>query len=214
MKYEELPQSRKDKLIEEHRHNEVECDWWECAFEDFVRLCEMIGVSVAIRSRATSGMKFRYYDISFDLGRGSKVAFVSSYRHEPKGYAAVKENYPEFLSELDDMLVLQATRRLNGLEYISGRSTMSGQENQMSEIAEDYFDFYDPASVAQFRHAEKVFDEFIGSLGQWLYKNLEAEYEYMTSDECIEERLIENDKDYEDEDEEYALDGDIISPLT
>jgi hypothetical protein len=187
----------KDQLIDKHRYWNVEhIDWWDCTYDDFKVSMTAIGICVD-----------RMYFSGF-CSQGDGACF--------EGHV---EDWGLFLQSLgytDEVLIQHA------MEHFSFSVVQSGHyyhENctrftadlctPHSAADEDFADRYGPypwdiddirtkAWVALLNQYDstKLEDEFEEAfkdhMGE-LYKNLEAQHDYLTSDEVVWESLEAND---------------------
>lgn len=188
-----LSEKAQQRAIDDARYSEVDSgyDWWDNVFEDAVRMAALLGIEIDQRNgehHSYAGPKI-YFSGFCDQGDGA--CFQGTYRPKPDAFAAVK-------AECNDETLISLAERLTTLNvestlhhevklcYVTvstyGRYSHS---NTMSATYE-----YD-ADVAETDSAFE--DDLLACLREfadWIYNQLEAEFDYLTSDEVVRERLI------------------------
>jgi len=188
-----LSEKAQQRAIDDARYSEVDSgyDWWDNVFEDAVRMAALLGIEIDQRNgehHSYAGPKI-YFSGFCDQGDGA--CFQGTYRPKPDAFAAVK-------AECNDETLISLAERLTTLNvestlhhevklcYVTvstyGRYSHS---NTMSATYE-----YD-ADVAETDSAFE--DDLLACLREfadWIYNQLEAEFDYLTSDEVVKERLI------------------------
>lgn len=163
-----------EQLVEKHRHWNVDgVDWWDAVYEDAKHMGALMGIEVL--------------DIEFSgfWHQGDGCSFYGMYRYAPDAVSAIKSEAPEDkeLHALAERLtLLQVESRLLGEETFSCRIGQTGRYWTM------YIDFSWDLEVDLEDEFLKVFKDF----ASWIYKSLENEYEYLTSDEQVIEALLIN----------------------
>jgi hypothetical protein len=206
-KFSELSNSAKETARDVHRYDDIQDDWWDYIYEDAVRMGGMLGIEISKTWHAPNNPSRKGYetiDISFSgFGcQGDGASFEGNYRYAPEVIANVvsETTDEELLRIAQELTLLQLTRRLQGLESFSATIRTSGnyshsgtmnievnsedEDNEHINVSEDLGD-----NVTQ----------LMRDFADWIYKHLEAEHDYLTSDEYVDERLNEGD-DLFDED--------------
>ena len=192
----------KDNLIEQHRYINVQIDWWPTIYDDFARVCDILGVDL-FGDPAFSGFS----------SQGDGASFIGVYRAYGVNYkGALHENYSETAPEkireyapkdeelhriADELCVLSRIYypvfarigRLSSQYYHSG--SMDITTEPMHGDPDDWAD-----------EVQSVVDEtmtlLMRALADWLYAQLEKEYDYLTSDEAVWEAIQANELDKEE----------------
>ena len=190
----------RDKLIEQHRYINVEDTWWDSIYDDFRRICDIFGVDLDKNEPQFSGF----------ASQGDGASFTGTYRaYVKRGYAdnppilfyetaptKIREHAPEDeeLHRIADELCMLS--RVYFLLHINiarfGRS---------SYVHEQTMDCYvapmdgDPDDWAEEVHAHVQAEGalLMRDLARWLYRTLEDEYFYLTSDEAVWDTIEANE---------------------
>ena len=188
--FNELSEDAQQDAIDDNREWNVDHDWWEHVYYDFNNICEILGVEIDTRP------KLRIYFEGF-YHQGSGSAFEGDYIYKPGAHKAIRKYAPtnnELHRIADELLTLQKANfyRLTASISQSGRYYSLSVDTQMTDHINGGSD-YAPADI------DESLGEIMRDLNSYLYDCLEREYEYLTSDDAIKERLIDNEIEfYED----------------
>jgi hypothetical protein len=194
----ELSETAKDKARDAVRYDDVQDDWWDCIYEDAVRMGALLGISISSTRRITSkGRTYDETDIYFSgfSSQGDGACFEGSYRYVYGAYAAIKAetNDRELMRIAQELAIIQITRRLQALGDFkasvssSGRYSHPGAIGVTLELDDDSTEGLEPDLIGLENDVTQLMCDF----ANWIYKNLEAEHDYLTSDEHVDERLAE-----------------------
>jgi len=184
-----------DDFIEEHRNINVGHDWWDSTYDHFSHICEIMGIDLDNNEPSFSGFWSQGDGASW-TGTYSAIAkdMAPTYDIAP---AKVREHAPEDeeLHRIADELCLLAriyhptyvkvyrrgnyvhsyTMHVDEWEYIDEEIDMDDVDDAIAELIEETL-------LTQFR-----------ALADWLYCDLEKEYDYLKSDEAVIDTLEANE---------------------
>lgn len=197
MTFDQLSDRAKEKARENERRHMLDYDWWDCVYEDAVRIGSLMGIEIDERTRP--GRKEPELSIYFSGfgSQGDGASFEGTYTPKPDAIKAIQNetNDEELLRIATELTVLQVVAKLSGHDLGDARIKTQGRYNHSGGMYVEVHDDLD----------EYVYEEPLANLmrafADWIYRSLERESEYLTSDECIDERLC---------DETFDEDGDII----
>lgn len=190
---EELDERGKERARDWYRQASAHDDWHEFVFEDFERVCAILGVELATRPVRLFGggtrQKPRIWFSGFS-SQGDGASFEGVYRHKKGAARNIRAYAPrdERLAAIADQLQRIQRKNLNALE---ARVTHRGRyyhEYCMAISVERASDTCQPPTP----DAEDIITEALRDLARWLYCQLEREYDYQTSDEVVDEGIIAN----------------------
>lgn len=175
MRYQDLSPEQKAKFRDANRDRNVDdVDWWNGVYEDFIGFAELLGITTSIQHVAFSGF----------WSQGDGACFTGSWSPRLDASTEIRKHAPEDieLHRIADALVALGMKHkmLNQQvsASISRRAGIYMHSNMMDvELEVDGWP-EDTAHVQTFR-----------DLADWLYKSLEQEYTYLTSDESLNEAL-------------------------
>jgi hypothetical protein len=205
--FDELDESAKDKARDKVRYDNVNDEWWDFVYEDAVRMGALIGINISKTDHHRKGRKsHQSIDISFSgfCSQGDGASFEGDYWFVPDALLKVQAETSdeELLRIAQELLLLQLGRRMRGLEPFSATITTSGRYSHSGTMSVTV-EADDDQDVVKMNDEglEDDVTQLMRDFADWIYKNLEAEHDYLTSDECIDERLAE---------EKFDADGDMI----
>jgi hypothetical protein len=190
----ELDETARARARDWYREHALDPDWYECVFEDFERICEILGVRLRTDAVPLMGggtrRKPRIYFQGF-WSQGDGACFEASYRYAKGACARVRAHAPED-EELHRIAgELQSIQRRNFYQLVADvtRRDRYRHEYSMSiTVHRDSGSWQDVTAVA-----EEVVTDALRDLARWLHRQLEREYAYQTSDAVIDETIAAND---------------------
>lgn len=187
MKYNALSPEAQEKARAEYREGGMEYDWWDYEYERF----KEVGASFGLR------LDDIYWSGFWSQGGGASFKGVLDFKETdptqlPKDiqpiYARLKEMHAMLRLALEEDLWVRITQ--SGREVHEYSTDVNGaywsDEDEDGEITVE-FDWYDEIL------------ELMRDFARWMYSCLEAQYEYLNSDECVEESILDNDYDFDEE---------------
>lgn len=189
----ELDSHAKERARDWYRQASNDDDWHEAVFDDFERVCEILGVELATRTARLYGGGTRQKPCIWFSGfssQGDGACFEGSYRYRKGTARSIRAYAPkdERLAGIADQLQQIQRKNLYGLE---ARMTHRGRyyhEYCMDISVERASGTYQPPTP----NAEEIVAEALRDLARWLYRQLEREYEYQTSNEVVDESIEAN----------------------
>lgn len=173
--FNELEKKIQEKVLEKYRFINVEYfPWYDYTYEEIEKILSYFG-------------EFKKEDIEFDIDR-NRIAIEGEFKYT--SFQEISE-YPEFQELLTEYVCMQK-RWNNDIEvYIrndrNGYSYISDIISSIEKISGEKMDDISYSNI------EKEFKEFTKKLYSKFFKLLYQEYEYLTSNEAIEEFFEIND---------------------
>lgn len=197
MRKEEITIYKIDELSEEARKfaidtwNEHGLDhvWWIDIYDDFKAIADLMGITV----------KDIYFTGFYSQGDGA--SFTGLYTFEENAPNEVRNHAPKDkeLHNIVDALTKEQKDHDNNLNAIISRDD-SNYYHENSVNIELYVESEDSETdYFTDEHIESLFRDLM----RWLYKQLEQEYTYMTSDEAVIETLRINDYEFTQDGKRY-----------
>jgi hypothetical protein len=175
-------------------------DWRECVFEDFEAICAILGVRLTTLPVPLFGGGTRQKPCIWFSGfasQGDGASFEGAYSFATGARKAIRAHAPQD-SELHRIAdALQAIQRRNFYQLradISQRGRGCHEYSMSLTVERD-----SPNNQEMTADAEDAVVELLRDLARWLYRQLEREYDYQTSDEMTDEAILTN---------EYTFTGD------
>jgi hypothetical protein len=189
--FEELDERAQERARDWYRQASAHDDWHVTVFEDFERICEILGVDLATRPVRLFGGGTRTKPCIWFSGfssQGDGACFEGSYSYRKGASRAIRAYAPRDarLAAIADQL--QHIQRKN-LYALEARLTHRGRyyhEYSMGISVERNSD-RDQLPTAD---AEEGVSEALRDLARWLYRQLEQEYDHQMSNEVVDEGII------------------------
>lgn len=184
---------------------------WEFVFEDVVRMGSLIGIDIDVRSyQGSSGKWYNEPKIYFSgfSSQGDGACFEGSYRYAKGAVSKIKSETgfgfkcsDGTIGKGDEELIAiaQALQDVQRRHFYRLRATVkhSGHYSHKYCTAIDVEDCENP--YKDLRGDDKVAIELLRDFMQWIYDSLQAEYDYRSSDEAVEEAIRANEYEFEED---------------
>lgn len=187
----ELDEKVQEKVLDKYRDwNVDDYEWWEFVYDDATAIGELMGIEID-----------KIYFSGF-WSQGDGACFIGRYAYQPGSVKAVKEYAPidETLHRIAERLQKAQSRAQYQLWTNVKKNHLRYEHENSVDMdvfhALDYDFNYDLAD-----DIEEALRDFM----RWIYRSLETQYEFLTSDEQIRESLEANDVTFRENGEiEYA----------
>ena len=189
----ELSDAAKDKARGWYRQIGFDFDWYDAVYEDFERICAILGVSLATRTGRLFGGGVRPKPCIWFSGfwsQGDGACFEGHYRHAKGAGPHIRAYAPQDaeLHRIADSL--QAVQRRN---FYQLRATVTHRGRYYHEHCMAISVERDgPTSQDMTRDAEDTVIEAMRDLARWLYRQLEREHDDQTSDASVDDAICAN----------------------
>lgn len=177
--FDELDESAKDRVRSWYAESAIYCEWYDTVYDNFLEICKILGIETTSKKIYFSGF----------WSQGDGAMFEGGYSYKPGSVKAIMEYAPQDTELHGIAKTLQAIQR--PYFYSLGASIKQHGHYYHSNsniITVDNCYTYQDVS----RKTEDDLSEALRDLMNWLYKTLETEYEYLTSDEQIKESAKAN----------------------
>lgn len=205
----QLDDPAKERARDAWREHDLDYNWWDATYADAVTVGRLIGIEIGTRhGRGVYGKPYTELDICFGLytqGAGacwSGTLHVKELNGAPARLAQEVGSGDTLLHDLaadgqalyNAILLRAFTRRLLGPDP-------DNQWGDLAEIALDEAiavtgnDHYYATEVAAEVFPEELtpaLNAYVAGFATWLHAQLEAEYDYLSSDEVVDERIRES----------------------
>lgn len=173
----ELSDEAKAKAREWYREGAFDYDWWDCTYEDAKTCAKVIGIEID-----------KIYFSGF-WSQGDGACFEGSYAYAKGGAKVIREHAPQDaeLHRIAD--ALQALQRANFYALqasVRQRGRYSHEQCTVIDVSDK--DGYAPSAETHDALADLLRDYM-----RWIYRQLEAEWEYQNADEQVDEAIRANE---------------------
>lgn len=198
--YDELDEKAKERVRDWFRTDYPDYDWWNCSYEDFKTVGGLLGITFDSNKKASIPIWFTGF---YQQGSGS--SFAGTWYAEDVKAGKLKEHAPTDteLHRLADTFAelakenpeLSATIKAKGDNWI----TVDVEHGETRDEIVNAFEYDSPEWKAETTKDDERADTLADALrdfNRWIYKTLEAEYEYLTSDEQVAESIRINEYEF------------------
>ncbi|MEO3434586.1 antitoxin of toxin-antitoxin stability system [Inquilinus sp. CAU 1745] len=190
----ELSDAAKEKARAWYREGGFDYDWYSAVYEDFQRIAEILGLDFKTRPVQLMGGGTRHEPCIWFRGlwsQGDGACFETRYSYQKGANRRIREYAPQD-TELHCIAdALQAIQRRNFYQLraeASHRSHYYHEYCMAISVERDSPTYQDMTADAKDTVVEALRD-----LARLLYRQLEREYDYLSSDEAVDETIIAND---------------------
>ena len=185
--FDELSDDAKEKARDWWRNGGLDYEWYESVCSDFMTICGILGFDVIESNIHFSGF----------WSEGDGASFTGSYKYSKCSAKKIREYAPQdaALHEIADKL--QALQKRNfyrlwgNIERCSTRNYVHETTIACSGAYRDSDNYQNPTS-----DAEETLTDCARDLCHWLYARLEKEYDWLMSDEYIDETILCNEYEF------------------
>ncbi|MFC4623936.1 antitoxin of toxin-antitoxin stability system [Daeguia caeni] len=191
---EELSDSAKDNARAWYREGAFDYDWHDGVYEDFQQIAEILGISFKTSTVRLMGGGARQQPRIWFRGfwsQGDGACFEAYYSYRKNASARIRSYAPQD-AELHSIAdALQAVQRRN---FYQLRAEASHRGHYYHEYCMSISVERDgPTWQDMTEDAEEIVAEALRDLARWLYRQLEREYDYLSSDEAVDEAIAANE---------------------
>lgn len=207
-KYKELSDKAKAKAIDWFRQGYPDYDWWDYLYEDFDKRAQELGIEITRKPVPLMNGKTRQEPEIYFSGfhhQGSGSSFTGRWRAWCMNPEKLRSECPTDteLHRICDVLrdcaiedgEMWANIGANGdnwinVEVADGETTTETLDNLEYKSSE-----YNTLAQTCEQRANSVTDT-LRDFNRWIYAQLETEYEYITSDQYVEDAIISNEYEF------------------
>ena len=190
---EELSETAKESARAWYRETCLEYEWYDAVFEDFETVCRILGVTLRTSPVRLMGGGTRENPHLFFRGfssQGDGASFEGSLGYAPGAARAIRAHAPKD-GELHRIAgELQAVQKRNFWQLtgtIRTRGNYCHEYSMEIDVERD-----SPTWQPMTDGAEDAVTEAMRDLARWLYRQLEREYDYLTSDDAVDDAIAIN----------------------
>ncbi len=190
----ELSDAAKDRARAWYREGGFDCDWHDAVYEDFLRVAEIFGLRLKTRTVHLYGGGTRQAPRIWFRGfwsQGDGACFEAFYSYRKQAPRRIRDYAPRDMELHRIADALQSIQRRN---FYQLRAETSHRGHYYHEYCMAIsVERGSPTYQDMTADAEDVLTEALRDLARWLYRQLEREYEYLTSDETVDEAITANE---------------------
>lgn len=194
-KFSELSDRAKERARDWFRQGDLDYDWWEFIYEDAAHIADLLGIDLRTKRVKLMNGDVRYDPCIFFSGfcsQGDGACWEGTYSYKRGSVKAVKEYAPQDreLHRIAECLFdIQRKRfyRVTASVKHRGHYYHSG----CMDIDVD-MDINDTGVADDVR-------QLLCDFADWIYKQLNSEYDYRMSDEAVDEGIEANEYEFNED---------------
>ncbi len=206
--FDELSDKAKEKAREWYREGALDYEWWDYVYEDFQERAKELGVELATKPVKLMGGGTRYSPEIYFSGfyhQGQGSSFAGTWRYDAMNPDKLKSECPTEaeLHRISDTLVEIANSLKEGESarcYIEiYRDTSIRTHAQIESEYLESLEYDSPEYKAyekELKEKEEAIEECMEDLNRWLFRRLRDEYDYLISDEQVDESIRANEYEF------------------
>ena len=190
--FDELSDDARDRARAWCSEGALDYDWWSFVYDDFSSICKILGIDLKTRPvRLMGGDTRRKPCIQFSgfCSQGDGASFeVDLYAYARNSLTQIKAHAPNDRELHDIAARLNAIQRRNFYQLyarVDQRGRYVHENTMQVDVRRD-----DAEMTAD---AGDTITEAMRDLARWLYRQLQSEYDHLTSDESVEDGIIANE---------------------
>lgn len=198
MKFSELSETAK-QAARDHcaaKNSHVPDEWWDCVYEDAINVSKLMGIEISERHHSS---KPNIYWSGFS-SQGDGASFEGRYTAPAAGAVEKVTEHcggqdADLIRIATELTALNVGRRLRGAnEPLRAIITASGRYSHSGTMDLSFSEFLDDDDCPTVAEEDTLL-RLMRAFADWVYKQLEAEYDYHMSDEVIDDHLACEDFD-------------------
>ena len=198
--FEELDEGAKEKVRDWYREGAFNESYaWEFVFDHAVRMGEIIGIDidthpVKLMGGGTCHNPTIYFSGFWSQGDGA--CFEGSYHYRKGASKTIRKEAPDDkeLHRIADELQDIQRRHFYKLTAVTAHRGYYNHSGCMQVSVE-----HDDDRYRDIGDAEDVVTQCLRDFADWIYAQLQAEYEYQASDEVVDENIVSNGYEFNED---------------
>jgi hypothetical protein len=203
--FDELSEKAKDTARDKYRNDGHHYEWWDSTLEDAVTIAALLGIEIGTSPVKLNGGGYRQDpNIQFSGfgSQGDGACFQGFFNFPDKDpVAAVTEHCGEGDTELltiaTEIVLVNITSELLHGQKVRARIGQDGRYYHSGSMTAQVW-FVDDSEDVPVELADDL-EGLMRRFADWIYARLEAEDEYLNSDEYVDERLSDSDDKFDED---------------
>lgn len=197
--FSELSDSAKEKVRAWYRQAD-DCYWAEAVIEDAATIADIIGIDLRTSPVKLMNGSTRYEPCVCWSGfwsQGNGACFEGSYRYKPGALKALKAHIGnESKGDRELLRICTGLQDLQKRYFYKLRATMvhRGHYQHSGCMQVDVYH----ADDAYREVPEDDLKQYMRDFADWIYSQLEREYDYQNSDDVIDENIMVNEYEFDE----------------
>lgn len=186
-KFSELSEKAKETARQWYREGAFDFEWWDFVYEDAITCAAILGIEIEAKNIQFSGF----------WSQGDGASFTGKYAYAKDAHNLIRQHAPqdETLARIADGL-LEAQRKAN-YKLVSKISIHRGGycHSHMMDF-DTYVALANGDESAASDEQELAIKTAMRGFADWLYRQLEKEYDWRNADEQVDESIEANEYEF------------------
>ncbi len=201
----ELPDSAKQAARDWYREHGFDHSWYDFIYDDFTKIAGILGINIATQhATRLNGKTYDDPQIHFTgfHNQGDGASFAGNYSYGRKASKRIRKHAPkdEELHRIADGLKNAQRRNFHQLHAsITCNGRYSHEYTMHVDVQRD-----SPTNQPIADAADVTLTALFRDLARWLYRQLQTEWEYQTSDDHVDEILLANEYTFTDRGQRFG----------
>ena len=195
--FDDLSDSAKEKARQWYREGAFDYDWWEFVYEDAIQCAEIMGIE--IDTRATTRMdgkpgtgQPKIYFSGFS-SQGDGACFDGHYAYTRGAAKKIRQHAP-LDKELHAIADALQEAQKSAFYRLSATAKQSGHYSHSGCMSVDVRNTDSQGNdIGCTDEQESMVTQCLRDFADWIYSQLEKEYDYMNEDEQVDESIRANE---------------------
>ncbi|MFC3443850.1 antitoxin of toxin-antitoxin stability system [Sphingobium rhizovicinum] len=189
----ELDASARERARDWFRRDAIDEDWYEFRFADFVSVCAILGISLSTKSVRLMGGGSRAAPKIYFSGfssQGDGACYEGGYRFARDSVGRLRAYAPQ---DADLHAIANRLLDVQRRNFYQLRAEIRHAGRYCDEYSMQIAVRRESATGQDMSDAdEEIVIDALRDLARWLYRQLEAEYDFITADQQIDEAIRAN----------------------
>lgn len=194
-KFDELSDRAKERAREWYREGALDYEWWACCYDTIETLGNLLGISFDTKSvPLMNGSTRQDPRIYFTLDHGGGVSINGHYSYRKGSVEAVRQEF----GDTEPVRIAQALQKAQARGFYKFTANLRGtgrDEDTRIEVDHENMGY----EIGPLHRAAEDIRDTLGDFVHWAYKLLDGEWEYINSDEYVDENIRINEYEFDEE---------------
>lgn len=197
-KYDELSDAAKETARDWYLDGRLNYDW-EYIYEDAAQTAALFGLDLYKRPVKLMGGGTRFEPSIYFSGfssQGDGACFEGTYRYKKGGLKAVTGERPK---DTELHRIVRGLQEVQASQFYKLVASTKHTGHYYHSYCMSVDVWHDDDRYRDIGGTEEDVRDLLRSFADWIYDKLEAEYDYQTSDEAVEESILCNEYEFEED---------------
>lgn len=196
-KFDELSDDAKERARQWWHEQGLDYDWWDSVYDDAMNIGKLLGIDLDCKPKnnpKAPNIPAIFFDGFYTQGCGA--CFSGSYKYAKGAAKALKAYAPQ---DAELIRIAKGLQQWQRRHFYKIEATCTANDRYMTTRCEVFSDrnIYNELDAG----TQECVAELLTDFAHWIYRRLEAEYDYLNSDEQVDESIRLNEYEFTEEGE-------------